>query len=93
MKTLSIVSGLMLICLTVLLAGCGKRLEVRPVVVTETVIEKVQVPAELLEPCPEPGLDAIKTTGDLERVAVEALGSLSLCNQDKVRIREWQEAD
>jgi len=76
-----------------LLIGCGKRLEVRPVVVTETVIEKVQVPAELLEPCPEPDLDEVKTTGDLEGVAIQALTSLSLCNQDKVRIREWQEAD
>jgi hypothetical protein len=62
-------------------------------VVTETVVEKVTVPAELLEPCEEPDLAAVKTTGDLERTAVKAIASLSLCNQDKVRIREWQEAD
>lgn len=79
----------MLLCLTVLLTGCGKRLEVRPVVVTKTVVEKVKPPTELLEPCPEPNLDVLETTGDLERVAIDALVALTFCNKDKERLREW----
>lgn len=82
--------GLTLICLTVLLTGCGKRLEVRPVTVTKTVVEKVQPPAELLEPCPIPDLDQVRTTGDLEAVAIEALQAAKCGNDDKAAIREWQ---
>jgi len=74
----------------VLLAGCGKQLEVRPVTLTKTVIEKVNVPAELLEPCKRPDLDTIKTTGDLERVALEGIAAVRCGNEDKAAIREWQ---
>lgn len=73
-----------------LLTGCGKRLEVRPVTITETVVEKVQVPANLLEPCPMPDLASINTTGDLERVAQDALSAAACGNADKAAIREWQ---
>lgn len=76
-----------------LLTGCGKQLEVRPVVLTKTVVEKVQVPAELLEPCSEPNLDPITTTGDLERVALEGIASTRCGNDDKAAIKEWQEAE
>jgi len=93
MKTRHIVNGLTLICLTVLLTGCGKRLEVRPVTVTKTVVEKVQVPANLLEPCELPELDDVQTTGDLERVAQEALAAAACGNADKSAIREWQEEE
>jgi hypothetical protein len=72
------------------LTGCGKRLEVRPTIVTETRVEKVQVPAELLEPCAEPDLDQLETTADLERVAIDAIVALVFCNADKTAIREWQ---
>jgi len=74
----------------VLLTGCGKRLEVRPVTLTKTVIEKVVVPAELLKPCEEPDLDTIETTGDLERVALEGVAAARCGNEDKAAIREWQ---
>lgn len=83
-------NGLLLFFLTVLLIGCGKRLEVRPVVVTKTVVEKVQVPTNLLEPCSLPELASITTTGDLERVAQEALSAAACGNADKQAIREWQ---
>lgn len=73
-----------------LLTGCGKQLEVRPVTVTKTVIEKVQPPAKLLEPCELPDLASIKTTGDLERVAQDALAAARCGNEDKAAIREWQ---
>ena len=91
MKIRLIASGVILLCLPGLLTGCGKRVEVRPpITITETVYEKVQVPAELLAFCDEPDLDEIRTTGDLERVAVEATASLASCNVDKAKIREWQ---
>lgn len=73
------------------LTACGKRIDVRPpITLTEIVVEKVQVPAELLAFCEEPDLDAVETTGDLERVAVDAVASLASCNVDKAKIREWQ---
>ena len=57
----------------------------------ETIkIEKESVPAELLEPCPEPNLDTLETTGDLERVALEAIAGVRCGNADKAAIREWQ---
>ena len=90
MKTRLIMNGLALCCLMVLLAGCGKQLEVRPVVLTKTVIEKVTVPAELLEPCEEADLDSLRTTGDLERAAIRALAAAKCGNEDKAAIREWQ---
>lgn len=93
MKTRLIVSGLTLLCLTVFLSGCGKRLEVRPVTVTQTVVEKVEVPAGLLQECELPELDDIRTTGDLERVAQEALSAAACGNADKQAIREWQESE
>lgn len=75
----------------VLLTACGKRIEVRPpITITETVVEKVQVPAELLAFCEEPELAGVETTGDLERVAIDAVASLASCNVDKAKIREWQ---
>lgn len=90
MKTQHIVNGLVAICLLALLTGCGKRLEVRPVTPTKTIVEKVSVPTNLLEPCVLPELDDVKTTGDLERVAQEALSSAACGNEDKAAIREWQ---
>lgn len=59
--------------------------------VEKVVIEKVEVPDELLNPCPEPDLAALTTTGDLERVAAEAIVALTFCNKDKERIKEWNE--
>ena len=73
-----------------MLTGCGKRLEVRPVVTTKTIVEKVNVPSNLLEPCKVPELDDVETTGDLERVAQEALAASACGNEDKAAIREWQ---
>lgn len=72
------------------LTGCGKRLEVRPITVTRTVVEKVEVPPELLEPCELPNLDNVTTTGNLEAVAIEALAAAKCGNEDKAKIREWQ---
>jgi hypothetical protein len=58
----------------------------------ETIkIEKVRVPAELLAFCKEPNLVSLRTTGDLERVAGEALASLAACNIDKARVLAWSE--
>ncbi|TFH46052.1 MAG: hypothetical protein E4H01_10685 [Lysobacterales bacterium] len=54
------------------------------------VIEKVKVPDELLEFCKEPSLDPLETTGDLERIAGEAVANLAACNVDKARIKAWQ---
>lgn len=73
-----------------LLTGCGKRLEVKPIVLTKTVVEKVAVPSNLLEPCPIPELVHVETTGDLETVAQEAIASSQCGNKDKAAIREWQ---
>jgi hypothetical protein len=38
-------------------------------------------------------LDEIETNGDLERVTLEAIAALDTCNEDKTKIREWQEAE
>lgn len=73
-----------------MLTGCGKQLEVRPITVTKTVVEKVHPPEELLKPCAEPDLDTLETTGDLERIAIDAIVSLTFCNKDKEQLREWQ---
>lgn len=86
-----IASGLTLLCLMVLQTGCGKRLEVRPITPTKTIIEKVQPPAELLADCPEPGLEGLETTGDLEAFAIDAIVALTFCNKDKERLRGWTE--
>ena len=60
----------------------------------ETIkIEKERVPSELLEPCAEPDVDVLETTGDLERVALEALAGLRCGNADKAAIKEWQEEE
>lgn len=89
----NIKNGLILLCLLVLVSACAtKPPQVIRVPFKETVIEKVQVPAELLEPCKRADLDTLETTGDLERVALEAITYLEACDQDKTRIREWQEA-
>lgn len=72
------------------LTACGKRLEVRPVTVTRTVVEKVQVPDQLLAPCPEPDLSIVETTADVERVAIEGVSAAACGNADKEAIREWQ---
>jgi len=82
--------GLILLCLMALLTGCaGQELEVLRIPVEKTVIEKVYVPAELARPCPEPNLDSVETTGDVEAVAIDALAALKVCNEDKAAIREW----
>lgn len=75
----------------VLLTACGSSQEIIRVPVETTVYEKVQAPTELLEPCPMPNLDQLETTGDLERVAADALVALTFCNKDKERIKEWQQ--
>lgn len=93
MKIRLIANGLILLCLMVSLTACGKRLEVRPVVTTKTVVEKVQVPTNLLEPCSLPDLASITTTGDLERVAQEALSAAACGNADKQAVREWQKEE
>lgn len=86
--------GVTLLCLTALLIGCGPRkLDVIRVPFETTKIEKVRVPDELLRQCRTPNLDQLETSGDIERVAIEALGSLEACNKDKERIRIWQEAE
>lgn len=90
MKTQTIAIGVILLFLLALLTGCGKRVEVRPVYVTETVVEKVEVPSNLLEPCELPDLASVTTTGDLERVAQDALSAAACGNADKAAIREWQ---
>ena len=74
----------------VLLAGCATPKPEGIRVPYETiVIEKVQVPSELLEPCPEPVLDTLSTSGDLERVALEGVAAARCGNADKAAIREW----
>jgi hypothetical protein len=75
-----------------LLTGCGNSSpQIIRVPVEKIVVEKVQAPEELLEPCLEPDLDSLETTGDLERVAAEAIVALVFCNKDKERLRKWQE--
>jgi hypothetical protein len=87
----NIATGLMILCLTAWLTGCAtSEPEVIRVPYEKVVVEKVKVPDELLRECPEPNLDALETTGDLERVAGEALLYLKECNEDKAKIREWQ---
>ena len=84
-------SGVMLLCLMVLLPACASTPPQIIRVPFETIkIEKESVPAELLEPCPEPNLDALETTGDLERVANEGVAAAKCGNDDKAAIREWQ---
>ena len=94
MKTQNIKSGATLLFLMVLLSACAsKPPEVIRVPYETTVVEKIRAPAALLEPCRQPDLDPLETTRDLERVAGEAIASLASCNQDKERIRLWQEAE
>lgn len=59
-------------------------------IVHDTVVQKVQVPDELLVKCPEPDLTNAQTNGDLEQAAGEAIISLQNCNADKQKIREWE---
>jgi hypothetical protein len=80
-----------LLCLTALLTGCGKRLEVKPIVTERIVVERVQVPAQLLEPCEIPSLDDLETTGDIEAAAIEALQAARCGNEDKAAIAEWMQ--
>ena len=77
----------------VLLTACGGKTSVVRVPVETTVIEKVRVPSALLEPCPEPKLAPLLTTGHLERVAQEALEAARCGNADKLAIREWQDQE
>ena len=90
MRILNTVSGAILLCLLALLTGCASDPEVIRVPVETTVVEKVTVPGNLLEPCERPSLDSLETTGDLERVALEALEYGDCGNADKEAIREWQ---
>jgi len=88
---MNIKSGVTTLSLLVLLTGCATpKPEVIRVPFETIVIEKESVPAELLEPCREPELDAIETTGDLERVSIAALSAARCGNEDKAKIREWQ---
>ena len=86
--------GVVLLSLMALLIGCEtSETQIIRVPVETTVIEKVQVPAELVQRCPEPDLDSLTTTGDIEDALGEAIVSLQTCNQDKERIAAWQEED
>ncbi len=86
-----IVNGATLLFLMVLLVGCATpKPEVIRVPFETVVIEKERVPSELLEPCPEPSVDKLETTGDLERVALEGIAAAKCGNADKAAIREWQ---
>lgn len=86
--------GVTLLFLLVLLIGCATpKPDVIRIPFETIVIEKVRVPDELLRQCRSPNLDSIETTGDIEGVAIEALASLETCNQDKERIRAWQEVE
>jgi hypothetical protein len=88
---MNIKRGVILLSLLVLLIGCASP---KPGIIRvpyETIqIEKESVPAELLRPCREPDLDALETTGDLERAAVAGLAAARCGNEDKAKIREWQ---
>ncbi len=89
-----IVRGAILLCLMAWLTGCAtKPPQVIRVPFETTVVKKVEVPAELLEPCREPSLEPLETTKDLERVAGEAVAALAACSEDKARIKEWQETN
>ena len=87
---MNIKNGAILVSLLVLLSACASKPEVIRVPFETIRIEKVHAPAELLKPCREPSLDSLETTGDLERVAGEAVASLVACNEDKAALREWQ---
>ena len=87
-----IVNGLLILCLMASLTGCARsKTEVIEIPVEKLVVEKIKAPDELLADCPEPNLDSLRTTGDLERLFAEALVSLRDCNADKAQLREWQE--
>jgi hypothetical protein len=92
--TKNMLNGAILLCLVVSLAGCGRSApEVIRIPVTKTVIEKIQTPAELLRECRQPYMDPLETNGDLERALGEAILAIDLCNEDKKKIGEWQEAE
>lgn len=75
------------------LTGCVRSPEVIKIPVDRIVIEKVRVPVDLLAECRRPDMDSLVSTGDLERVAAEAIVSLDKCNADKASIRDWQERE
>lgn len=86
-----IMSGLTLFFLLVLLQGCSSSApEIIRVPYERTVVEKVQAPEALLEPCLVPDLVALETNKDLETALGEAIVSLETCNKDKERIKDWQ---
>lgn len=89
----NMLSGVILLSLMVLLTACGKQVEVLRIPVTKTVIEKIKTPDTLLAECERPNMDDLETTGDLEAVALSAVSALDDCNEDKRKIREWQEAE
>lgn len=86
-----IMSGLTLLFLSVLLIGCSSsKPQIIRVPYERTTIEKVQAPENLLEECPEPMLDSLRTNKDIEAALGEAVVSLRACNEDKQAIKDWQ---
>lgn len=84
-------TGVTLLFLMALLQGCSSsKPQIIRVPFERTVVEKVQAPANLLEPCAVPTLDTLKTNKDLETALGEAIISLASCNEDKEGIRIWQ---
>ena len=89
-----ILHGVTLLFLMALLTACGRSTpEVIRIPVTKTVIEKIETPAELLRECRRPYMDPLETNGDIERALGEAILALDLCNEDKKKIKEWQEQE
>jgi hypothetical protein len=70
-----ILTGLLVLSLTLSLAGCGSTLLLVP-------------PSDLLEDCPTSDYPVL-TNQDLARLAVDRANDVARCNADKKALREW----
>lgn len=86
-------SGLKLVCLSLLLGACTSAPKsVEPLVVTKTVpiIETVyaNVPGEYTEPLPIPSGSGIMTNADLARLYGQCISALQEANEDRKTVSE-----
>jgi hypothetical protein len=75
--------ALMLLCLSLLLMGCGN-----PVIKTEVI--KQYPPEVLLKACTQPRFTGT-TYGDAVLYIPELTAVIDQCNQDKQALRSWTE--
>lgn len=75
-------SALILLCLMMLLAGCGTTKE------KLIPVQPVPLPPQLTADCPQPDIPEKMDWGDMPQLLIDAMNSIAKCNLDKKAIRE-----